>query len=51
MAAGLPAAAAAAAPGMIGLPANNSPAKGEYLKDKKNRQIVDFLDHYCIGFS
>lgn len=34
MAEGLPAAAAAAAaaPGIMGLPANNSPAKGEYLQ-------------------
>ena len=42
MAAGLPAAAAAAAPGMIGLPANNSPAKGEYLKDKKIVKLLIF---------
>ena len=34
MAEGLPAAAAAAAaaPGIMGLPANSSPAKGEYLQ-------------------
>lgn len=32
MAAGLPAAAAAAAPGISGLPAKSSPAKGEYLE-------------------
>ena len=35
MAEGFPAAAAAAAPGIIGLPANSSPANGEYLKGKK----------------
>ena len=34
MAEGFPAAAAAAAPGIIGLPANNSPANGEYLEGK-----------------
>ena len=36
MAEGFPAAAAAAAPGIIGLPAKSSPAKGEYLKGKKD---------------
>ena len=44
MAEGFPAAAAAAAPGIIGLPANNSPANGEYLKGKRNIFYFQFYD-------
>ena len=46
MAAGLPAAAAAAAPGIMGLPANNSPAKGEYLQSHQNASLMSSLDSF-----
>ena len=46
MAAGFP--AAAAAPGIMGLPANNSPANGEYLKSKLKKIWIKFLEIIII---